>query len=194
MSVDIFVVGLGNPEPRYFTSRHNIGFLFLDLFCKAKGLKFDKKKNDSLYTIYEFSSKRVCLIKPLTYMNNSGVSVRKWLGNLDVSCENLMVIHDEIDLPFGKVRMKCGGGHGGHRGVESIILNISTDSFARLRIGVGRPPVRDRELIVKWLLDPMKEEELEAYLELIGKILPILDIYIESGFSRASGFLGNILR
>ncbi len=193
MSVDVFIVGLGNPEPRYFTSRHNIGFLFVDLFCKAKGLKFERK-NDSLYAIYDFSSKKVCLIKPLTYMNNSGIAIRKWLGNLRVNCDNLMVIHDDIDLPFGKVRMKCGGGHGGHRGVESIILNISTDSFARLRIGVGRPPVRDRNLIVKWLLDPMRDEELEEYIELIKKLLPILDVYIESGFPKASGFLGSILR
>ncbi|MGB9667830.1 MAG: aminoacyl-tRNA hydrolase [Thermosulfidibacteraceae bacterium] len=195
MNVDLLIVGLGNPEPRYFTSRHNIGFMVVDLVAKSKRAEFKDKRYDSIFTVFKLADKSVCLVKPLTYMNRSGISVARWVKHIgEVSCNTLLVVHDEIDFPFGKVRFKCGGGHGGHKGLMSIMESIGTDNFARLRMGVGRPEVRDRDLIVEWLLKPMDKEDLETYFDFIVKILPSIDTFIQYGIDRANNELANILR
>lgn len=193
---DVIIVGLGNPGPEYLFTRHNIGFLFVDFVAKRWGVEFRSSAYDSLYTTKEVAGRFVYLVKPLTYMNRSGVSVSKWLKNLpSVNCDNLLVVYDDIDIPRGSIRIRCGGSSGGHKGLVSLIEETGTSNFARLRIGVGRPPgyERDREEIVRWLLTPMSNDEVEEYFRLIESLVPVVEVYAEFGFQKAASYLSKLL-
>ena len=126
-------------------------------------------------------------MKPITYMNNSGISVKKWFEIIPPSVENVLIIHDDLDLPFGEVRLKKNGGHGGHRGLISIIELTGTRNFSRLRIGTGRPPgkERDREAIVEWLLSPMAQEELLQLDKSFEKAKNCIEEFILYGIEKA---------
>ncbi len=136
------VVGLGNPGPAYAGNRHNVGFLVLDVLADRAGGKFKRHKSGADILEARVSGRRAVLAKPRSYMNSSGgpvAGVRRFFG---VPAERLVVVHDDLDLDFGRLRVKCGGGDGGHNGLRSIRRSLSTGDYHRVRFGVGRPPGR----------------------------------------------------
>jgi PTH1 family peptidyl-tRNA hydrolase len=133
------ITGLGNPGPDYDKTRHNAGFLFFDHLTARLGRDRWIKKFNSLFVTAQVDGVDVTLVKPMSYMNLSGGPVRAFMVELGVEPSGLLVIHDDIDLPFGDVRYKLGGGHGGHNGLKSILGALGSPDFHRIRIGVGRP-------------------------------------------------------
>src|SRR3954467_1892599 len=138
------VVGLGNPGRKYAKNRHNVGFMVVERLLGAHGLPELKEKFSAVWTKGELSvgGRRapVALLEPQTYMNLSGDSVQPAAAFLKVEPRNVIVVHDELDIPWRDVRLKSGGGHAGHNGLRSIIQRLGTPDFARVRVGVGRPP------------------------------------------------------
>ena len=137
------VVGLGNPGPEYAGNRHNLGWKVVDLLAEQRGDRF-KKGARGFADVVEtrIGDERVVLAKPRSYMNESGGRVKAVLNFYKVSPEQLIVVHDELDIPFAQVRLKVGGGPGGHNGVRSVDAALGTKDYARVRVGIGRPPGR----------------------------------------------------
>jgi PTH1 family peptidyl-tRNA hydrolase len=138
----MLVVGLGNPGPRYVANRHNIGFLVADELAGRIGGKFKSHKAGADVIEGRLGGRRVALAKPRSYMNTSGGPVTGTARFYKVSPENLVVVHDELDLPFGDIRLKMGGGENGHNGLRSITQSLGTRDYLRVRFGIGRPPGR----------------------------------------------------
>ncbi len=134
------VVGLGNPGERYAQTRHNAGVLAIDVLLERTGGRLKSHKSGCLVAEATLGGSRVVLARPTTYMNESGRPVRGLVTWYKQPVENLIVVHDEIDIPFGEVRVKAGGGTAGHNGLGSIVNHLGTKDFARVRVGVGRPP------------------------------------------------------
>lgn len=133
------VVGLGNPGEAYAETRHNAGFLAVDKVSAAFSIPFAKQKFDARFGIGSIDGIKVILAKPMAFMNRSGPQVQKIAGYFRILCEDMLVVHDDIDLAFGKLKIKEKGGDGGHRGIRSLIDAFGGGDFVRLRIGVGRP-------------------------------------------------------
>jgi len=139
----LLVVGLGNPGPRYETTRHNLGFLVADILADRIGSGFKvHKKSGAEVTTGRLGGRSVVLAKPRTYMNESGRHVGPLAKFYSVAPADIVVIHDELDIDFGRIRLKFGGGEGGHNGLKSVASALGTKDFQRVRIGVGRPPGR----------------------------------------------------
>jgi peptidyl-tRNA hydrolase, PTH1 family len=139
------VIGLGNPGREYAGNRHNVGFLVADLLASRMGATFGRHKRAHAAVAegrLGFGGPRVVLAKPLTYMNLSGAPVAALAQFYKVPMENVLAVHDELDLPYGQVRAKRGGGEGGHNGLRSISKSLGTKEYARVRFGIGRPPGR----------------------------------------------------
>ncbi|OGP72945.1 MAG: aminoacyl-tRNA hydrolase [Deltaproteobacteria bacterium RBG_16_49_23] len=134
------IVGLGNPGVRYLETRHNIGFRVVDRLAETCHIPLSTKRHQTLYGTGSIDSQKVILVKPMTYMNRSGEAVGKMVHFFHLGIENLIVIHDDLDLPFGRFRFKQRGGDGGHQGVRSIIELLGGANFLRLKVGIGRPP------------------------------------------------------
>jgi len=133
------IVGLGNPGRGYANNRHNIGFMCLNHFARTQGIKLDKKQGKARVGSGNIAGTRIMLARPQTYMNLSGEAVSRLVQKFGVSPSDLMVIHDDLDLPPGKIRIRQDGGSGGHKGIESIISCLGSPDFLRLRVGIGRP-------------------------------------------------------
>jgi PTH1 family peptidyl-tRNA hydrolase len=162
------IVGLGNPGSRYDGNRHNVGFLALDALRSGWGLPDYKEKFSGVLTRGEASGHTVVLLKPMTFMNLSGGSVQPAMAFLKVELAQVIVLHDELDLAFGDVRLKVGGGHAGHNGLRSIIERTSSPDFVRVRIGIGRPAPGFRGEVADYVLsgfDPVEKAQLP---EVIG--------------------------
>ena len=134
------IVGLGNPGIPYRMTRHNIGFQVIDRLAKINHIHIRTKHFKSLYGTGWIESQQVILAKPMTFMNRSGEAVKKATDFFHLGMEDLIVVHDDLDLPFGRLRFKRRGGDGGHQGIRSIIERMGGNSFLRLKVGIGRPP------------------------------------------------------
>jgi PTH1 family peptidyl-tRNA hydrolase len=134
------IVGLGNPGIRYKANRHNIGFQVVDRLAEANHIRNSTKRLKSFYGTGKIDSQEVVLAKPMTFMNRSGEAVTRLVDFFNVGMEDLIVVHDDLDLPFGRLRFKRRGGDGGHQGVRSIIEAMGENTFLRLKVGIGRPP------------------------------------------------------
>jgi len=134
------IVGLGNPGVHYGKTRHNIGFQVVDRLAEINHILISTKRNKSLYGTGWIDAERVILVKPMTFMNRSGEAVQKTVHFFKVGIENLIVIHDDLDLLYGRLRFKRRGSDGGHQGVRSIIESMGKNTFLRLKVGIGRPP------------------------------------------------------
>jgi PTH1 family peptidyl-tRNA hydrolase len=157
------VVGLGNPGPDYEMTRHNAGFMVIDLLGENLGASYWKQQGGADVAVVRFGDEDLVLAKPQTFVNASGASVARLAAAYDVEPEDIIVVHDDIDLPAWTVRCKNGGGHGGHNGLRSIHERLGTGDYARVRIGVGRPPGRMEPAdYVLEPLSPRAREELEA--------------------------------
>jgi PTH1 family peptidyl-tRNA hydrolase len=133
------IIGLGNPGPSYVHNRHNIGFVSLNHFARMQGIRFDRKQGKARVGIGEIPGVKVVLAKPQTYMNRSGESVSRLVKRYGIPLDDLVIIHDDLDLPLGKLRLRQGEGSGGHKGIESIISCLCSQDFIRFRVGIGRP-------------------------------------------------------
>lgn len=134
------IVGLGNPGREFRETRHNIGFMLVNRLAERLGIEFSRMESKSLVTKGDYRGFRLILAKPMTYMNLSGQAVSSLVRFYKVILENLLVIYDDVDLPLGTLRLRPGGGAGGHKGMQSIIQQLGTPDFPRLRLGIDRPP------------------------------------------------------
>ena len=151
------IVGLGNPGEQYRASRHNLGFLVLDQLAGQYGISLQKRAFDAFLGKGRLGSGAIILAKPQTYMNLSGNAVQKLVEYFKIDVENLIIIHDDLDLPFQTLRLKKGGGDGGHRGLASIIQHLGSPDFLRVRIGIGKP-IR-KTMVESYVLAPFSEDE-----------------------------------
>ncbi|BBZ55745.1 MULTISPECIES: aminoacyl-tRNA hydrolase [Mycobacteriaceae] len=167
MAEPLLVVGLGNPGPRYETTRHNVGFLVADILAERIGSGFKvHKKSGAEVTTGRLGGRSVVLAKPRTYMNESGRHVGPLAKFYSVAPADVVVLHDELDIDFGRIRLKFGGGEGGHNGLRSIASALGTKDFQRVRIGVGRPPGRqDPAAFVLENFNSKERPELGTILE-----------------------------
>jgi len=141
MKDEIYIVGLGNPDRKYKSTRHNIGFLLIEELVAKYNLKLTlKNKIKSFYSEFELDGIKYKLFMPNTYMNNSGEAIRSIINWYGINLEQLLIIVDDIDLPLGKIRIRNKGGSGGHNGLKSIINQVNSEKFKRIRIGIGSPP------------------------------------------------------
>jgi len=134
------VLGLGNPGQKYVRTRHNLGFLILDRLAVIHRVAVTRAEFQSLIGSWKFDGDEALLVKPQTYMNRSGSAVRELFDGAGAKIEDLVVVYDDLDLPFGRLRIRSRGGSGGHQGIESILEALGTDNFFRVRVGIGRPP------------------------------------------------------
>lgn len=170
------LVGLGNPGARYAQTRHNAGFWFLEAAARRLNLHFRvEKRFHGLVAEGEWNGGKLRLLQPDTYMNRSGQAVSALAGFFKIPVARILIAHDEIDLPPGSVRLKTGGGHGGHNGLRDVIAHLGSPDFSRLRIGVGHPGLSDD--VVDYVLDrPGKAEQadMESAIDSACEALPMI--------------------
>ncbi|MBI4621261.1 MAG: aminoacyl-tRNA hydrolase [Desulfobacterales bacterium] len=159
------VVGLGNPGEYYKLTRHNIGFLIVERLAQENNIEFSRKKFHSAIGEVSILDQRIILAKPLTYMNLCGEAVKKMLNYFGIDPEALIVVHDDLDMEFGKIKIKEKGGHGGHNGVRSIISILGTNGFLRLKLGIGRPITN--KTAKDYVLGSFEGEQLDFLPELV---------------------------
>ena len=177
------IVGLGNPGVRYQGNRHNIGFLVVDRLAKNNHLSISTKRLKAFYGAGKIDSREVVLAKPMTFMNRSGDAVKRLVDFFNIGLEDLIVIHDDLDLPFGRLRFKRRGGDGGHQGVRSIIEAIDGNTFLRLKIGIGRPP-RGMEA-AEYVLYDFDESQQPKLGEVLSRAAEALVVMLSVGLETA---------
>ncbi len=170
------IVGLGNPDREYRGNRHNVGFMVLDQLAARLGATFSRVKMNALMTAVRHGDERLILIKPQTFMNLSGQAVSSFARFYKLPLENLLVVYDDVDLPFETLRLKPNGGDAGQKGVRSIIKQLGTKEFPRLRVGIGRPPGRM----------PVSAYVLQDFSKPEKKLLPLV---LDQGASAALHFI-----
>ena len=177
------VVGLGNPGRRYARTRHNLGFLLLDRIAEARGIRIGDDRCDSLVGRGVWERESLVLAKPQTYMNNSGVAAAALLRRFRVRGADLVVAYDDLDLPFGRLRIRCGGSAGGHRGLASILQHVADRDFVRLRMGIGRPPAGVDP--VEYVLSRFPAEEQQSLEDVLSRAEEALEAIVLKGPVRA---------
>jgi PTH1 family peptidyl-tRNA hydrolase len=166
------IVGLGNPGPRYSGNRHNIGFQVIDAYAEANQLKFTRSEHYAQTAHGTVLEQRVILAKPQTWMNDSGKAVSPLARYYRITPERILVVYDDLDIPLGTIRFRPKGTSGGHRGVQSIIKHFGMTSFARLRLGIGRPPGQMDP--AAYVLQNYNEEEHEGVWEVQRKACELI--------------------
>ena len=174
------VVGLGNPGRAYRWTRHNMGFGLVERFAKEMGIDLSRRGFMSVYGRGRIGNEEIVLAKPQTFMNLSGEAVRRLLHFFKVPPENLIVLHDDLDLPFGKIRIRLRGGHGGHQGVKSIVEALGNDGFIRLKIGIGRPADRSQDP-ADYVLEPLSGGEKEEFKAAVERAEEALEALFREG-------------
>lgn len=176
------VVGLGNPGNEYSATRHNVGFMAIDELARHWGISSWKKRNQALVAEYR-AAEPVVLIKPQTYMNLSGVAVGELARWYKVAPEDVIVIFDDMDLPTGRLRLRMKGGSGGHRGIESLLTHLPNGNFARVRIGIDRPPTNWQ--VVDYVLSGFTPEEQPLLKEATTRAAEAVECIVKLGLSKA---------
>lgn len=177
------IVGLGNPGIRYRMTRHNIGFQVLDRLAEINHISFRIKRFKSLYGTGWIDSQKIALAKPVTFMNRSGEAVKMAADFFHLGMEDLVVVHDDLDLPFGKLRFKQRGGDGGQQGVRSIVESMGGNNFLRLKVGIGRPPRgMDPTEYVLGTFDKTEQSQLE---EILSQAAESLNVVLLEGLEKA---------
>jgi len=183
------IVGLGNPGPEYAATRHNIGFMVAEQLAERSGISLKRKGYQGIYGVGRVAGVETTILLPQTYMNRSGASVASACQSLGVAPGDLVVVHDEIDLNFGCLRIKSGGGHGGHNGLRSIGSVLGETEYCRLRMGVGRPPGGgDVSGYVLGGFNAAERKQLRDYIETAADALELL---ISSGAQDAMNRYNN---
>ncbi len=176
------IVGLGNPGVRYENTRHNAGFMVIDEIARRMETPVDRKKFEGSYVKTRYRGEDVVLLKPETYMNNSGFSVRACMDFFKIAPEDLLVIYDDMDTEVGSIRLRTKGSAGGHNGMKSVISCAMTDTFDRIRVGIGRNRQMD---IADYVLSRFKPEEIDPLNEAIDHAASAVLFSISQGFNKA---------
>ncbi|WP_035054716.1 aminoacyl-tRNA hydrolase [Carnobacterium pleistocenium] len=171
------IVGLGNPGSKYKDTKHNIGFIAVDEFAAQHKIEFSKVKFEAIYAEAFIGSEKVLLVKPQTFMNDSGRAVRPLMDYFNVEIEDLIVIYDDLDLPVGKLRFRQKGSAGGHNGIKSMIHHLATADFNRIRIGIDRP--LGRQTVVQHVLSGFPKNQHEELLIAVKDSVAALDYWVE---------------
>jgi len=180
------VVGLGNPGREYAGHRHNVGVVVLDRLAAAVGIPLGQSKFQGRFGQGDVGRLRVLLLAPETFMNASGESVSAAARFFKVAPEDLLVLHDELDLPFGRLQLKRGGGTGGHNGLESLVEQLGTTDFARLRFGIGKPQGPNaKERVVGHVLHDFSSEEKAALEPLLERSVDMARAWVSLGLAEA---------
>ena len=182
MSKDYLVVGLGNIGAEYADTRHNVGFMVLDAWAASADATFQTARYGDIAKV-SFKGRRITLLKPSTYMNLSGNAVRYWMNELGIPMENLIVICDDLNLPFGTLRMRKKGSDGGHNGLKNIQELLETTEYPRIRIGIGNNFKKGGQ--VDFVIGPMSQEEKEAMPEICKKVIEGIKAFTTIGPDRA---------
>lgn len=183
MAIDAVIVGLGNPGPAYARTRHNAGFLLLGQLAAAHAIQLRQQRHGAVSGEGRIGTRRCLLALPQTFMNRSGESVRQLLSYAGLGVEALVVVHDDMDLALGRLRLRRGGGSGGHRGVASILEHLGSPEFIRLKIGVGRPP--EGVPPEGYVLQEFAVAERDVLQQTLARGLSALEIYLERGLEAA---------
>lgn len=182
------IAGLGNPGTRYAATRHNIGFMVAERLAQRHGITTKRKGYSGLYGVGRIATSEAAILLPQTFMNRSGSSVQGALAGLKASLEDLIVIHDEIDLAFGTLRVKRGGGHGGHNGLRSIGQSIGSPEYLRVRVGVGRPEHGD---VSDYVLSPFATAERKVLDLFVDRVAEAVEELIEHGLESTMNTFNN---
>lgn len=196
MGEDTFIlVGLGNPGERYSGTRHNIGFMIVDEFARQYDCPVNLEKWEALSARISLFDRKVCFVKPLTYMNLSGKAVSRFFDFYKIPLQNLLVIHDDLDMRPGRVKLTLGGGHGGHNGIRSLVQYLGGKEFYRLKIGIGRPgqdlvhpdiPVED------YVLGKLSKEEKEKVAGRMETLVQGIRYFLQDDVSKAMNLLNSL--
>lgn len=181
---EYLIAGLGNPGPKYEYTRHNAGFLCIDLLAQQLGAKIDRIKFKSIVADVVIESRRCLLMKPQTFMNNSGEAVRDAANFYKIPPEHVIILFDDISLPPGKLRIRRKGSDGGHNGIKSIIYLLNSDQFPRVKLGVGAKPHPDYDL-ADWVLSPFQKDELPRMKEAMEKACEAVRLIVQDDMDHA---------
>ncbi|MEW6145596.1 MAG: aminoacyl-tRNA hydrolase [Thermodesulfobacteriota bacterium] len=179
----ILVVGLGNPGSEYASTKHNLGYLTVDEIGKRAGVDLKKKKFKGVYGEGALNNDKLILLKPETYMNRSGESVSSAASFYNIPAENIIIVHDELDLPAGTVRIKAGGGSAGHKGITSVMNELGSGDFVRVRIGIGKP--KRKSGTVSHVLSKFNKAESEVARESVLRAADAVFEIIQEGLQKA---------
>ena len=181
---EFLIVGLGNPGPKYEFTRHNAGFLCMDLLAQQLGVKIDRIKFKSVVADVAIEGSRCILMKPQTFMNNSGEAVRDAANFYKIPPEHIIILFDDISLPPGKLRIRRKGSDGGHNGIKSILYLLGSDQFPRIKLGVGAKPRPDYDL-ADWVLSTFQKDELSRMKEAMEKACEAVPLLVREETDRA---------
>ena len=181
---EFIIVGLGNPGKKYELTRHNAGFLFADLLADKNNEKISKIQFKSVTANITLGGHRCLLMKPQTFMNNSGEAVKQAAAFYKIPPENIIVVFDDISLPCGKMRIRRKGSDGGHNGIKSIIYLLNSDKFPRIKLGVGEKPHPDYDL-ADWVLSSFKKPELDALREAAENACKAVEMMVQGNIDGA---------
>lgn len=182
----ILLVGLGNPGPQYAQTRHNVGFMAVDAFCtrEAGRVVSFRTRFEGQFAELTRGDTRVGVLKPETYMNASGRSVRAATSFFGLAPKAVLVVHDELDIAFGELRVKSGGGDGGHRGLRSITGELADPGYGRLRVGIGRPPAHFQGDVADFVLQAFALEERSELSDVLVRTCEAIESVITDGLDR----------
>ncbi len=181
---EYLVVGLGNPGNKYTYTRHNSGFLCLDMLSDKLNIRIDRLKFKSLICDTNINGHRCIVMKPQTFMNNSGEAVRECASFYKIPAEKVIVIYDDISLDVGKLRIRRKGTDGGHNGIKSIIYQLNSDQFPRIKLGCGKKPHPDYDLI-DWVISEFKKDELKALEPALDNACKALELMLDNNIEKA---------
>lgn len=181
--MNFLVVGLGNPGKKYESTRHNIGFMVIENLGENTGINVSKKGFRGLFGHGLFQDKKIFLFKPETFMNNSGKAVKEIKNFYKTPTENMIVVHDELDLELGDLKIKFGGGTAGHKGLDSIVEQIGEDNFIRIRVGIGKPYLKGET--TNYVLSPFSKDETDIVKKSIEEATDVILETISHGVASA---------
>ena len=173
------IVGLGNPEPEYSNTRHNMGFDVINILAKKNNINLNKSKFDAICGTGIIQNEKVILVKPQTYMNNSGEAIRKIIDFYKEPLENIIVIYDDMDTQIGNIRIRSKGGPGSHNGMKSIVEMLSSENFPRIRVGIGKPIEEfDR---INYVIGRVKDEEMQELIKGQELAVEAVEYWLKNG-------------
>ena len=181
--IEFIIVGLGNPDRKYENTRHNAGFITVDALADRLGVRIDRIKYKSLCTAAEIAGKKVLLMKPSTYMNNSGIAVKEAMSFYKVPPENTLIIFDDISLDVGKLRIRRKGSDGGHNGIKNIIYLSGSDQFPRIKVGVGQKP--EKWDLADWVLSSFTQAEQKELSQAAENACNAAELIVSGSIDRA---------
>lgn len=175
------IAGLGNPGQKYELTRHNAGFLILDYFAHVNNLMFRPGKGDYYYAKGKIRQNEFMLVKPITYMNNSGLAVLEVIESIpEFKIEDLLVVYDDFQIPLGTIRIRTGGSDGGHNGISSIIYHLNTLDFPRMRAGTGTGEVMKKDDFVEFVLSNFSDEEMKKFKKMLPNYKDCIDSFLSN--------------